>query len=236
MRKMLKLSLVLAILIFLMVGSVYAAITCNVELKTTKNKFDKKEEVTVEFAISNIQSEGGAIALSATLDYDKTSLDLVKMEGQNGWETPIEGASYNESNGKMAIARNGLGKNDETILKMIFEVKDTAKANTTIKLKDVKISDGDGTATFATIKKDITIKTTTQENEGQNPPKTDKEDILLNIESNTNKTKTDNTISTDKLPKAGNANSILPIFILLVVISTTIYTGVKIKSMQEYIK
>ncbi len=42
------------------------------------------------------------------------------MEGQNGWERPSVGSSYNEANGKIAITRKWTWKNDETIFKNYF--------------------------------------------------------------------------------------------------------------------
>ena len=43
------------------------------------------------------------------------------MEGQNGWERPSVGSSYNEANGKIAITRKGLGKMMKLYLKLLLK-------------------------------------------------------------------------------------------------------------------
>lgn len=157
MKRVVKLSLVLLITIC-MIGSVYAALSCNVSLQASKTEVSKNEEFTVDVNIANIQSERGVISLGATLEYDKESLTLVRMEGQNGWETPANGASYNEANGKIAITRNGLGKNNETVFSIIFKVKEGSKQNLLITLKDITVADGVSPAKVATATRNITVK------------------------------------------------------------------------------
>ncbi len=157
MKKIFKLSLVLLMAICIM-GNVYAALSCNVSVQTAKSEYSKNEQFTVDVNIANIQSDRGIISLGATLDYDKNSLTLVKMEGKNGWETPSSGASYNEANGKIAITRNGLGKNNETVFTITFKVKEQSKQNLAITLKDITVADGTTPAKIATTYKNITIK------------------------------------------------------------------------------
>ena len=112
MRKIVKLALVLCMTIFIIGNTVYAALSCKVSVQASQTEVSKNEEFTVDFNLSNIQSQRGIISIGATLEYDKDSLELVKMEGKNGWETPTEGASYNATNGKIAITISGLGKKD----------------------------------------------------------------------------------------------------------------------------
>ncbi len=159
MKKILKLSLAI-IAILLMVGNsyVFATTSCKLELQSTKTQYEKEERFTVNLYISDIKSDKGMLALDAVLEYDKDSLTLEKFEGQNGWETPLEGASYNKSNGKIAIKRNDFGKNNEIIFKMTFKVNKNAKSNATIALKSINIADGIEEAKFAEVKKVIEIK------------------------------------------------------------------------------
>lgn len=157
MKKVVKLSLVLLMAICIM-GNVYAATSCNVSVQTAKSEYSKNEQFTVDVNIANIQSDRGIISLGATLEYDKNSLTLVKMEGKNGWETPSSGTSYNEANGKIAITRNGLGKNNETVFTITFKVKEQSKQNLAITLKDITVADGTKPAKIATTYKNITIK------------------------------------------------------------------------------
>lgn len=234
MKKLLKLSLVLLITIF-MVGSVYAASGCNISVSTAKNEYSKNEEFTVDVNISNIQSERGIISLGATLEYDKSSLTLVSMEGKNGWETPSNGSSFNSSNGKIAITRGGLGKNNETVFTIKFKVQNQSKPNVRITLKDITVGDGIKPAKINTTYKDITIKEANQQskpNNNQNTAQTpntnggttgNKGDTTQNGSSNTNKGTSNPSKTTGKtltaskkesvkngvLPKAGNSSIII---------------------------
>lgn len=162
MKRVLKLSLTVLMIIVIMMlilgENSYAVNTCNMEIQTEKTELKKGEEFTANIYVSNIQSDRGVISLSATLEYDKESLTLEKMEGQNNWETPTSLVSYNPENGKIAITRATVSKNNEVIFKMVFKVKEESKENATIKLKNITIADGDKPYKIDLIKKDITVK------------------------------------------------------------------------------
>lgn len=253
MKKILKLSLVLLMTMCIM-GNVYAAINCNVSVQTDKTQISKNEQFTVNVNISNIQSDRGIISLGGTLEYDKDSLELVKMEGQNSWETPLAGASYNETNGKIVITRNGLGKSNETVFKMTFKVKDESKQNLTIGLKDITVADGkelakiDNNYTNITIKEETTSQITqpgdniiTNVNTNTNTitdTKQDSDGNLLNTEGNssTNKTeKKDDSIKSGKLPQTGETSTILISCIGLIILGAIIYY-IKIKKINKKVK
>jgi len=173
MKKLITLSLILVMAIFMM-GNVYAALDCNVSIEVNKQEIVKEEEFTVDFNISNIQSQRGLIGFNATLEYDKESLELVKMEGKNGWETPTEGFSYNGANGKIVITRSGLWKNDETVFTATFKAKPESNQNLMITLKNIKVADGTAPAKIALAYQNITVTDGTK-----NPipdPGTDDED------------------------------------------------------------
>ena len=157
MKKILTIGVSMLIICMFMVGNIYA-MNCKVNLQTVKTEFAKGEEFSVDLYVSDIESERGVIALTATLDYDKTGLTLVKMEGLNGWEAPAEGATYNSQNGKIAITRSGLGKDNEVIFRMTFKVNENATINPTVSLKNISITDADIPATFSEIKKEIKNK------------------------------------------------------------------------------
>lgn len=233
MKKIVKLALVLCMTIFIM-GNVYAALSCNVSVEASKTEVSKNEEFTVEFNISNIQSQRGIISIGATLEYDKDSLELVTMEGKNGWETPAEGSSYNASKGKLAITRDGLGKDDETIFTATFKAKETSKKNLIITLKNITVADGTSPAKIDLAYKNITVKNGTS-----NPVPNPGTDDNTNTSNNTNKdtnlvenkgnnqnkntiTNTLNKNATNKgnLPKAGETTAI--IFIVLIVLAVLI--------------
>lgn len=166
MKKLTCIALIVMMILVCLASTVYAAPECTVSLQTPKSEFEKGEEFTLDVNISRIKSERGIIALQATLDYDKDSLELKKMEGQNDWMTPVKDLSYNESNGKLVLDKNGLAKNDETILKITFKVKDTAKKDLTVSLKDISISDVTTPLEIAVVSKNIKIKEASS-NQGQ---------------------------------------------------------------------
>lgn len=255
MKKVLKISLILIVMIFIM-GNVYAALSYNVNLKTNKTQINKNEEFTVDVNISNIKSDRGIISLGGTLEYDKNSLELVKMDGQNGWETPSVGASYNETNGKIAITRSGPGKSNETVFKITFKVKNGSKQNVTIGLKDITVADGkelakiDNKYTNVTIKKETTNPITKPEdNTNTNTniitdtntitdTKQDSDRNLLNTEGNSstsNIEKKDDSIKSGKLPQTGETSVILISCIGLIILGAIIYY-IKIKKINKKVK
>ena len=187
-------------------GTVNAAFTCKVSMQMEKTEFKKGDEFTVDIKMSDIQSERGVISLGATLEYDKDSLTLVKMEGQNGWESPSVGSSYNEANGKIAITRNGLGKNDETIFKITFKVKEETKKNLLITLRNISLADGTSPLSVKQVYKNITIQEGT-DNPVPNPTPDDNDNQLPVIPDTNN---TNNDIAPDeKLPQTGVSNTLV---------------------------
>lgn len=158
MKKVLKLGLSLLIISMVMTVNVYA-VSGNVTMQSTKTEVEKDEEFTVDISLSNLQSNTGVIAFSGTLEYEKNILTLVKMEGQNGWETPTEGVTYNSENGEIVITRNAQGKNDEVIFKITFKVKDNSKNSTSVVLRNAMVADGKTTPLkVETVQKNVTIK------------------------------------------------------------------------------
>lgn len=250
MKKILKLSLALLVICSIMIGNVYAALSCNVSISADKTEFNKGEEFTLNVKLSNIQSDRGVISLATTLQYDKDSLTLVKMEGQNGWETPTEGTSYNPENGKMAITRNGLGKTDEVIFKMTFKVKEESKQNLTISLNNLSVADGDQTVKFDNIKQDIVIKEGSQNNSGTN--QNTNQSTNQNTNSGTNQatnqisnnktqnsssnTNVDKTMTDKKLPQTGNSDNIWLAILGSVALIVVMYSLIRIKSINKTIK
>ncbi len=259
MKKLITLSLILIMAIFMM-GNVYAALDCNVSVEANKQEIVKEEEFTVDFNISNIQSQRGLIGFNATLEYDKESLELVKMEGKNGWETPTEGSSYNGANGKIVITRSGLGKNDETVFTATFKAKPESNQNLMITLKNIKVADGTAPAKIALAYQNITVTDGTK-----NPmpdPGTDDEDNNNNDnnDAESNKPNTGNTSSSivggennankntstsnsnknpmnskNGLPKAGTATTTLFILLITGAVLIAVAFLIKIKIINKEI-
>lgn len=226
MKKIIKLSLIMLLIIVCCAGAVYAASSCKISLETAKSEFSKNEEFSVDVKLSNIQSERGFIALEAVLEYDKTSLTLVKMQGQNEWSNPIKDLSYNEATGKLVIDKNGLAKSDEVILKLTFKVNESSKDTTAITLKDIKASDATTPTQVATVTKNIKIVTQVIPTDPTNPTP----DTKPSTKPNTN-TIIDNTISKDKMPKTGTNAEIVVGSIAVLVVAGVIF-GIKSRKMN----
>lgn len=222
MRKIIKISLILLMAICI-TGSVYAASSCNISMKTTKTEYSKGDTVTIDVNISDIKSNRGIISFGGTLEYDKDSLSLEKMEGLNGWETPIDGSSYNKANGKFAITRSGLGKKNETILRLKFKVKNANKTSLTITLKNMTLADGSAPIKVNAVSKKITIKgkaNTPSTKPGTDKPSTDTNkpsngsnngsNQNNNSKPNSTTNKKDSTVSNKKIPQTGENNFVIP--------------------------
>ena len=200
----------------------YAVDNCTMELQLSKSQLKKGEEFTVDVNIANIQSQRGVISLSGILEYDKDSLQVLKLEGKNGWESPKNESSYNEDNGKFAIVRDAVSKNNETIFTISFKVLDSAKENLDIKISDIGIADGDVLFRIAEIKQNITVtdeeplpqedKITSQKyiigdtEITRIPPKTTVREFRKNIEANCDVVITDkngNVLAEDDIIKTG---------------------------------
>lgn len=235
MRKIVKLGLILLMTIFIM-GNVYAALSCEMAVQASKTEVSKNEEFTVDMNISNIQSEKGVISLGATLEYDKDSLELVGMEGKNGWETPVDGASFNKNNGKIAITRSGLGKNNETVFTAKFKVKESSKQNLTVTLKDITVADGSSPAKINVANTKITVKGGTPNTLPDNKNNTTNTENKTNSNIIANNSNKSNSTTTNPLPKTGGA--LATGFILIVLLGILVAGGFfrKIKFINKEIE
>ena len=239
MKKLVKLSLILLTAMCIM-GNVYATLNCNVNIITAKTEYAKNEEFTVDVNLANIQSEEGIIALGGTLDYDKESLTLEKMEGKNGWANP----SYNEVNGKFATDRASVTTSDETVFTITFKVNETSKENVEIALKGITISDGEESNKIELINKTIKIADVTSDTDPDNtdpdktdPDKTDPDntDPDKTDSDKADPDKTNGIYQNGSLPKTGEGNIALfvvpmVIFAIIVIIS---FVRIKIISRKE---
>lgn len=247
MKKIIMSSFIL-ILTVCMMGNVYGAFSCEMNMKTSKTQVSKNDEFTIDVNIANIQSERGVISFGGTLEYDKDSLTLVKMEGQNGWETPSNGSAFNEENGKIGITRNGVGKNNETVFKMTFQVKEASKSNLVVSLKDMVISDGTVPFKISNASETITLVAGTSKpipdagTDNKNPNNSTnninhntgtssnanlgKNTTTNTMGKNTNTVKNidgSTTVKTGVLPKAGITNDVMIIGISLMVLAAGIF-------------
>lgn len=142
MEKLKKISLVITMLMLLgcmFISKSYAEIKCNVSLFASNSEIvSPGDELSIYAKISNVEATKGIIAIGGVIDYDKDSLTLVSVTGENGWSNPF----YNESNGKITTVKNDFAKADEVVIKMTFRVNGNASNNAWISLDNVQISDG----------------------------------------------------------------------------------------------
>lgn len=155
MKQLAKLSLLILILLSMMciTGKVYAKPSCNIRLEV-----EKQENTIVAYVkMSDISSENGIITFQGTLKYE--GLTLVEMKGENDWQTPLAGRSYNSKDGSIAIVKNGQAKQDEVIFSMTFTVNEGNNQKPRIELTNIIVADGgsDGVGDIKPVSKEITI-------------------------------------------------------------------------------
>lgn len=164
MKKIISLSLSILLIICLM-GTAYAVSSCKISLKINNSTLVKDEEFSVNVVLSDIQDEKGIFGVSAILEYDKNSLEYVKMEEQQGWEKAV----YNKDNGIIAIIREeSYATNNQTVFKITFKTKVENKSNVEIALKDVTASNGQKDIKLGDLKEILTIKTNNNNNNNEN--------------------------------------------------------------------
>ena len=233
MKKIIMSSFIL-ILTVCMMGNVYGAFSCEMNMKTSKTQVSKNDEFTIDVNIANIQSERGVISFGGTLE--------------NGWETPSNGSAFNEENGKIGITRNGVGKNNETVFKMTFQVKEASKSNLVVSLKDMVISDGTVPFKISNASETITLVAGTSKpipdagTDNKNPNNSTnninhntgtssnanlgKNTTTNTMGKNTNTVKNidgSTTVKTGVLPKAGITNDVMIIGISLMALAAGIF-------------
>lgn len=195
MKRIVKLSLIslmMISMIFCTVNIAYAKTSSNVSINSV-SETQKGEEFEVKFNLSNLKSDKGINALMGTLKYDKDSLTLVKMEGQNGWASP----SYNEENGKFVTERSEYVTTDGAFVEVTFKVKEGSKKNINISIENISLANEDEEVEIGSKSKSITVK----EN-------TDTSDTNTNSSTNTN---TNTNSSTNSNSSTNNSTNSKPI-------------------------
>lgn len=255
MKKIIKLSIIMLLIMIACSGIVQAVTpSCSISLEMTKSEFGKNDTFTVDVKLSNIVSEKGFVALKATLEYDKSSLTLLKMEGQNDWSNPVKDLSYNEATGKLVIDKNGFANSDEVILKLTFKVNENSQKNLMITLKNIEVSDSTVPTKLNTnAYKNITV-TDGQDNPVPTPdptpdpdpapdskpdkqPGSTSDDATQNSSQSQKPNKTQNTNTVDslaknKIPHAGTTSLIL---ILLIAVISVVFFYFRIKKVNKQI-
>lgn len=243
MKKVVKLNLILLMMIsiiFCTLNIAYAKTSSNVAIAST-SEVEKGEEFEVKFNLSGLKLDKGINALMGTLKYDKDSLTLVKIEGQNGWATP----SYNEENGKFVTEISEYVTKDGTFMKVTFKVKEGSKKNINISMENISVANEDEEIEVSSKSKSITLKgsaevpdnsTNTNTNQSTNTNTSSNTNSNANsnlntrpVNSNTNKA---NSIKNDLLPNTGKIN-ITPIIVIAICIVLVVTFIMRLKATQN---
>lgn len=120
-------------------------------------KLEPGKEFEINVNIDNLKNVGkGLISLTGQLEYDSNLLERKDITVKNGWE----GLRINESNLKFVIDNGAYVTQNGEMLTIKFKVKDTIKENkqTTIKVKGITASGGDGVIATRDVQIGIGIK------------------------------------------------------------------------------
>lgn len=79
MKKLISCGLIILLMLMSLTGITYAKPSVTVSIVPSKSEFVRKDTVTFDVNLSNIQSENGIIAIQASLEYDKSMLTLDDM-------------------------------------------------------------------------------------------------------------------------------------------------------------
>lgn len=223
--------------------NVYAA-NEKINLQINKNEFNKDDEIIVNVEIAGIKTARGIAALMSTLEYDKDSLELTKIEGQNGWAKP----GYNANNGQLITDKNSDLIGTEIVMKFTFKVKDRAKQSLAIALKDTVVSDGEEDIEIANTTKNFTIKngianSNQEEDINQNPEENStgiSNETNNNIEDNNiNQTENTNRVTNNKVEnnneKSSNQEkkSNLGLIIAVIIIALVVIVIIRIQVVKK---
>ena len=108
-------------------------------------KLNPGEEFSVSVNIGNLRNiEKGLVFVTGQFEYDSEILERISLEAQEGWS--IDEDSFNELNLKFIAGSEKITKDVQAIAKIKFKVKDTIteEKQTTIKVKEITASSGDG--------------------------------------------------------------------------------------------
>lgn len=237
MKKVVKLNLILLMMIsivFCTINIVYAKTSSNVAIASV-SEVEKGEEFTVRFNLSGLKSDKGINALMGTLKYDKDSLTLVKMEGQNGWASP----SYNEENGKFVTEISEYVTKDIAFMKVTFKVKEGSKKSINISMENISVANQDEEVEINSTSKNITVKgntevadtntNTSQNNNTNSSSNTNNSTNSRPVNSNTSRK---NSIKNGTLPNTGKVD-ITPIIVMLICVVLVVAFIMRLKATQN---
>lgn len=141
MKNLLKATILLLIVMYASIISVYAAET-NVTLRPSSSNVKVGETVSIDVVVS---SATGIEALDSTLKYDTNKLELVNTSVDKDFKD-VSGKNEKTGDYKLSFLYDKTEKITEvTIVKLDFKVLDTAKVDDVLKvtLSDIDVNDSD---------------------------------------------------------------------------------------------
>lgn len=166
MKKILKISLMIILLLCVSINCSYATIDFSLNLSASKStELKKNDEITVAVKISNVKSSLGLVTFGATLEYPETNLELVDIQGNGKYPKP----SYSAKTKKLLIEREP-SKDEGTMFTLKFKVKNEDNKNMIVALNNITASDGSGL--FKMNSKSVTLKIQEQTQKPSNPGST----------------------------------------------------------------
>ena len=186
----------------------------------TSAELKENDEIIITLQVKDIKmGENGINTLEGVLEYDKSIFEEVKsssIQNIGSWNT-----TYNDeegsSNGKFLAMNLSNIKEDSSIFSVKLKVKSeiAETKETTVKFKG--ITSNDGTDLINVGDKTVSIKVTKENSEEE-------------AENQDTKTNKDNTTSKNKLPKTGEATTIITMATVLVVSAVIFY--IKMRKMD----
>lgn len=237
MKKVISLIMILAVVMMMTIGSVYAASSFTVALQADKAEYEKDGTVIVTVNLKDMQVGNGINVFSADLDYDSNCFEDIKVNGINGWS----GAIYNANTKQLLVDTNELMTKEGGVLQISFK----AKASGTLTMKKVQAAGGEGDIEAAETKIDIKVSGNSQGGNqggtnqgGSSNQGGDVSQITTIPTDNSNQGNSGSTVKPTntpnnntnkvKLPQAGEDNTILFLAAGAVVIVAALFVRIKI--------
>ena len=134
----------------------------NLTKVVSSEEINPGKEFEVSFSINNFKNiENGLIALAGQLEYDANILEMISPDGsfatgKNGWDLD----AYNDKNFKFITDNDKFITEGGEVFTLKFKVKDTIneEKQTTIKIKNISASGGNGKIVANDAQIDINVK------------------------------------------------------------------------------
>ncbi len=168
-KKFLILSIMMLLVTMFLSANVMAATITSATVTITPSKTEYKPGETIEFTISlkDLNASSGILGLGAYIEYDSNLLTLnPTATGLSNWVD----ADISEKTHRFLTTKNSHSANSEDILKITFTAKEvTSDVTTSVKLKQIEISNGVDYNIEEISSNNITIKKETATTP-ENPP------------------------------------------------------------------